>query len=214
MNSRTIVGTIASGVLVLTLSACGGSAAASASTAASTTEPSIAASEAAPSVTESSAAAASPTESGLVLPSFTLPSGAKDLEALLPAKLCGETAIKLSMSGAQFTATADPNLKAILAALGKQASDVSFAVAGGATSGCTAGIFRIAGIDQGRLQDTFVAQQRTTGAAITQGTVGGKNVFISDTNGTKEYVYFKGDAAIFVQAKDAASVASILQQLP
>jgi hypothetical protein len=149
-----------------------------------------------------------------VLPSLTLPSEAKDLEALLPTQLCGDTAIKLSVTGAQFMSSADPTFKSILDALGKQASDVAVAVAAGSTSGCTAGIFRIAGVDQTRLQEAFIAQQRTTGATVTQGTVGGKNVYITAQASAKEYVYFKGDAVIFAEAKDETSAASILQQLP
>jgi hypothetical protein len=211
MTQRATLGAVLTVGLVVTLIGCGGSAAVSASTAAGA-QPSTAA----PSTTESSGAAPSSAGSSLAIPSFTLPSGAKDLEALLPAQLCGETAIKLSMSGPQFTTTADPTFKAVLQALGKQASDVSFAVAAAATSGCTAGIFRIAGVDPTRLQETFLTQERTSGSTLTQGSLGGKSVYITDQGaGTpKEYVYFKGDAVIFAQAKDEASAATILQQLP
>ncbi|MEA3033312.1 MAG: hypothetical protein QOH86_1328 [Sphingomonadales bacterium] len=214
MGRRWIVTTFATGALLATLSACGGSAAATASTATAATQSSPAAPSAESSASESSQAAASSAQSSFTIPSFALPSGAKDLEALLPARLCGETAIKLSMSGAQFTSSADPTFKAILQALGKQASDVSFALAGSPTSGCTAGIFRIAGVDQNLLQQAFLAEEQKTGTVATQGSVGGKSVYIADRTGAKEYVYFKGDAAIFVEAKDEASAAAILQQLP
>lgn len=209
MTYRKTVGTLATGVLLATLLGCGGSAAASASTAAASTQPSAAA----PS-TESSAAAPSSAGSSIGIPSFALPSGAKDLEALLPAQICGETAIKLSMSGEQFAATADPTFKAVLAALGKTASDVSFAVAGSATSGCTAGIFRISGVDQNRLQQTFVSQEQATGTTVTQASVGGKSVYVLAQGAATEYVYFKGDAVIFAQAKTESAAASILQVLP
>jgi hypothetical protein len=212
MGTRRIIGALAASVLLVTLWGCGGSAATSASTAAA--QPSTAASQAEPSAAESSAAGPSSAEASFAIPSFVLPSGAKDLEALLPATLCGETAIKASMSGDQFTNNADATFKAILASLGKQASDVSFAIAVASGSGCTAGIFRIAGVDQNLLQQTFVAQEQKTGATISQGSVGGKAVYISTQNGAKEYVYFKGDAVIFAQGKDEASAASILQQLP
>jgi hypothetical protein len=216
MSHRTILGAVAIGAFVVTLMGCGGSAAASASTAVGAGPSTAGPSSAASSAPESSTAAPSSAGSGLAIPSFALPSGAKDLEALLPAQLCGETAIKLSMTGPQFTATADPTFKAILQALGKQASDVSFAVAAAPTSGCTAGIFRVAGVDPNRLQESFLAQQRTSGSTVTQGSVGGKSVYISDQGASapKEYVYFKGDAVIFAQAKDEASAATILQQLP
>jgi hypothetical protein len=196
----------------VTIWGCGGSAATSPSTAAA--QPSTVASQAEPSAAESSAAEPSSAAASFVIPSFALPSGAKDLEALLPATLCGETALKASMSGDQFMATADATFKAILGSLGKQASDVSFAIAGAATSGCSAGIFRIAGVDQNLLQQTFVAEEQKTGATVSQGSVGGKSVYISAQSGGKEYVYFKGDAVIFAQAKDETAAAGILQQLP
>jgi hypothetical protein len=213
MTYRMTLGTLATGVLLATLLGCGGSAAASASTSAAPTQPSAAAASAtAPSAGPSGGASSG--GSSIPIPSFALPSGAKDLEALLPAQICGETAIKLSMSGEQFATTADPTFKAVLAALGKTASDVSFAVAGSATSGCTAGIFRISGVDQNRLQETFVTQERASGQTVTQASLGGKSVYVSDQGAAKEYVYFKGDAVIFAQAKTEAAAASILQVLP
>jgi hypothetical protein len=210
MTYRTTLATLATGVLLATLLGCGGSAAASAGTAVASTQPSAAA---APS-TESSGAAPSSAGSSIGIPSFALPSGAKDLEALLPAQICGETAIKLSMTGEQFATTADPTFKAVLAALGKTASDVSFAVAGSPTSGCTTGIFRISGVDQNRLQQTFVSQEQATGKTVTQATVGGKSVYVLDQGAATEYVYFKGDAVIYAQARTEAAAASILQVLP
>jgi hypothetical protein len=212
MGTRRIIGALATGALLVTIWGCGGSAASSPSTAAA--QPSTVASQAEPSAAESSAAGPSSAAASFAIPSFVLPSGAKDLEALLPAMLCGETALKASMSGDQFMATADATFKAILGSLGKQASDVSFAIAGAATSGCSAGIFRIAGVDQNLLQQTFVAEEQKTGVTVSQGSVGGKSVYISSQSGGKEYVYFKGDAVIFAQAKDEASAAGILQQLP
>ncbi|MEA2546520.1 MAG: hypothetical protein QOI09_1793 [Chloroflexota bacterium] len=212
MGTRRIIGALATGALLVTIWGCGGSAATSPSTAAA--QPSTVASQAEPSAAESSAAEPSLAAASFVIPSFALPSGAKDLEALLPATLCGETALKASMSGDQFMATADATFKAILGSLGKQASDVSFAIAGAATSGCSAGIFRIAGVDQNLLQQTFVAEEQKTGATVSQGSVGGKSVYISAQSGGKEYVYFKGDAVIFAQAKDETAAAGILQQLP
>jgi pyruvate/2-oxoglutarate dehydrogenase complex dihydrolipoamide acyltransferase (E2) component len=214
MGTRWIVGALATGALLVTLGGCGSSAATSPSPAAADTQAASASeSAAAPSAAESSAAESA--AASFAIPSFTLPSGAKDLEALLPAKLCGETAIKLSMSGAQFTSSADPTFKAILQALGKQASDVSFAIAGAPTGGCTAGIFRISGVDQNLLQQAFLAEEQKTGVTPTQASIGGKSVFVAkQTSGSNEYVYFKGDAAIFAQGKDEASATGILQQLP
>jgi len=91
MGTRRIIGALATGAVLVTMWGCGGSAASSPSTAAA--QPSAAASQAAPSAAESSAAGPSSAAASFVLPSFVLPSGAKDLEALLPATLCGETAL-------------------------------------------------------------------------------------------------------------------------
>jgi hypothetical protein len=169
------------------------------------------ASAAAPS-TEASAGG-----SGLALPSFQLPSDAKDLEALLPATLCGQPTTKASITGDKFASTADPEFVATLQALGKTPADVAFAIgfAGGDTE-CGAGIFRIQGVDQNALQTTLVAQEQKSGTTFTQGNVGGKSVYISDdgSGSGKQYVYFKGDAVIFAQAPDEAKAGSILQQLP
>jgi len=214
MGTRWIVAALATGAILVTLCGCASSTATSPSAAAAETQATTASESAAPSAAESGAAEPSSATSSFAIPSFTLPSGAKDLEALLPAKLCGETAIKLSLSGAQFTSSADPTFQAILQALGKQASDVSFAIAGAPTSGCTAGIFRISGVDQNLLQQAFLAQEQKSGVTPTQATVGGKSVFVATQSSGNEYVYFKGDAAIFAQGKDEASAASILQQLP
>jgi len=215
MGTRWIVAALATGAILVTLCGCGSSAATSPSAAAAETQATTASESAAPSAAESSAAEPSSAAASFAIPSFTLPSGAKDLEALLPAKLCDETAIKLSLSGAQFTSSADPTFKAILQALGKQVSDVSFAIASAPTSGCTAGIFRISGVDQNLLQQAFLAQEQKSGVTPTQASIGGKSVFVSSASGSsKEYVYFKGDAAIFAEGKDETTAAGILQQLP
>ena len=205
MIRRTTVASIVAGALIVVLWGCG---------AAATPIPSAgAASQAAPSAAASpaEASAAPSTEASAALPSVavpSLPSEAKDLEALLPDTLCGAAATKTSLSGASFAATAQ------LAALGKSPSDVAFAIAF-STSGCGAGIFRIAGVDQATLQQTFLAEQQKSGTTFTQGSVGGKTVFISDQGSSgKQYLYFAGDAVIFASAKDDASAATILQALP
>jgi len=44
----------------------------------------------------------------------------------------------------------------------------------------------------------------------TQASIGGKSVFVSSASGSsKEYVYFKGDAAIFAEGKDETTAAAI-----
>ncbi len=163
---------------------------------------------------EASAAEPSTAEASFAIPSFVLPSAAKDLEALLPNTICGAQAIKGSMTGAQFMTAGTAEFQRVLTALGKQPSDVAFAIAG-STGGCTAGIFRIKGVDSAVLEAAFLSEEQKQGKAYTKSTVGGKSVYSETATGaTVMYVYFAGDAAIFVQAKDAASAAQILQQLP
>jgi hypothetical protein len=172
---------------------------------AASTEASVAPSAAPPSVTPPS------TQPSEAIPSFVLPSEAKDLEALLPDKMCGATSIKTSQSGQSFAGDAD--FAKVLAALGKSPSDVAYAIAFGADSGCGAGIFRIQGVDTGALQAAFAAQAQKNGDTYTDKNVGGKDVKVQ-TGTTTSYFYFKGDAVLFVTAKTEAQAATILQQMP
>ena len=177
---------------------------------------------AAPSAAPSASVAASPSVEPSVAPPSSgpsialpsLPSEAKDLEALLPGTVCGATATKASLSGASFEATADQDFKNVLTALGKSASDVTFALAIGGSSGCAAGIFRIQGVDSGALRTAFEAEAAKGGDTFTEKNVGGKDVKIQVVAPVSNYLYFKGDAIIFVTAKTEAEAATILQQLP
>ncbi|HET9615357.1 MAG TPA: hypothetical protein VFP22_11140 [Candidatus Limnocylindrales bacterium] len=215
MARRTSLVAVATGVLAIALWGCGAAAtpipsAAAPSVATTSTAPSEAASTA-PSVA-ASAAESTGIGGSFAIPSFSLPSDDKGLEAILPDTICGEKATKASFSGARFAQAADPSLNQVLSGLGKSASDVSFAIAAGTTSDCQAGIFRVAGVDQNALQSAFLA---AAGATPSQTTVGGKSVFSTSTTSTgKEYVYFHGDAAIFASAPDDTKAASILQTLP
>jgi hypothetical protein len=209
MGTRRIVGALATGALVASLWACGSSTASSPSAAAGNQPSQAPTSAAEPSVAEPSQA-----EASFAVPSFVLPSGAKDLEALLPDQLCGAKAVKLSMTGDQFASSANTEFKAALQALGKSVSDVAFAIAGDPTYSCTAGIFRVKGVDQNLLQQALLAEEQKSGNTYTQGSVGGKNVYITDAGSGKQYVYFSGDAAIFASAKTEAEAAGILQKLP
>jgi len=148
------------------------------------------------------------------LPSFQLPSEAKDLEALLPGTICGTAATKVSLSGASFAASAGEDFKAVLQALGKSPSDVAFALGIAGTTGCAAGIFRIQGVDSAALEAAFNAQAQKDGDTFTSKNVGGKDVKVQAQTGASNYLYFKGDAVIFATAKTEDQAASILQQLP
>ena len=223
MARRSTIAALMAGTLVVILSGCGAAATPIPSTGgvAAASQP---AESAAGSVAEASTGAASPESStgssaGGILPSFaipSLPSQAKDLEALLPSTMCGAAATKTSLTGAALTTAADPTFIATLQALGKTVNDVSFALAFSTDQKCGAGIFRIAGADPGTLQSTMVAQQQKSGETFTQGNVGGKSVFISNSSSGagKQYVYFHGDAVVFAQAPDDTAAATILQALP
>jgi hypothetical protein len=203
---RTLSLVIAAIATIAVAAACDGKPAGAASTVAS---PGASVSVSAPS-------ASAPPGAGSGLPSFALPSGAKDLEALLPDTLCGTPAVKFSMSGADFAANADEEFTKTLSDLGKSPSDVSFAAAGSAGGDCGAGIFRINGADQTRLQEVFLDASQSDGATYTAGNVGGRSVFVITTPGDdgKQYVYFKGDAVLFVQAPDETKAGEILRLLP
>jgi len=219
MSRPTIAGAVASCVLLVTLSACGGAATPAPAASSVAAAPSVAApSAAAPSVAAPSAAAPSvaPTtsEPSIAIPSFALPSEAKDLEALLPDTLCGAKALKASMSGTSFAKTADQQFLDALKAVGKTPADVAFAIAAGADSGCTAGIFRVQGADANALKTAMLAAAAKSSGTPTQKSVGGKDVYVTTESDSTSYVYFHGDAAIFVGAKTESDAAGILQQLP
>ncbi len=204
-------------ILVL-VAACGGSAAGSASP--TTGQPSVAA----PSVASPSEAAsegAPSAGSSLALPSFALPNDDKGLEALLPDEMCGGKATKLSFGGSRFAGVADDEFTATLAALGKKPEDVSFAISAGplASGGVcptSAGVFRIKGVDPGRLHDVYLAEVAKEGQSQEQRNVGGKDVSIgtSTDNDTKTYAYFNGDAIFFVTAKNDDDAAAVLKVMP
>jgi hypothetical protein len=214
MTPRSLAIGLTAFALIGALAGC--NAAAPGSSAGATSSPGAASPAGSAAPTASTAATA--TESALpsfALPSFQLPSGAKELEALLPAQMCGGTSIKFSMSGAQFAATADKEFTKTLSDLGKSPSDVSFAAAAAPTGNCSAGIFRIQGVDQARLQEVFLAASQQEGSTFTQASVSGKNVYVITTSDSEtQYVYFNGDAVLFAQAKTQADAASILADLP
>ena len=205
--SRLILAVGAVAVAAL-LAACG-TGAATGSAAPALSSPSAAASAAAPS--ESAVAIPS-----LDLGSFAVPSGAKELEAILPNEMCDSAAIKFSMSGADFADDAEEEFLQLLAALGKTPADTSFAAAGSTDGNCGAGIFRINGVDSNRLQEAFLTASQEAGTTFTQSSVGGKNVFVLTTEGETEqqWVYFQGDAMLFVTADDETQAATIIEDMP
>ena len=200
----------AAGVLVL-LAACS-SAAATAAPGAST--PPVA------STAPAAASTAPGSSTAPVLPGFSLPSDDKDLEALLPSTICGQPAIKTSLSGASFAAGADPAFTAVLSQLGKSASDVAFAIATGdptkaATCAVTAGVFEVKGADGDALKTIFLASAVQEEKTYTESSLGGKDVFLDTSDSSqKSYAYFKGDGIFFVEAPDDATAGPILSSMP
>ncbi len=136
MKSRMLGLTLA--VAAIVVAACGAWTTASL---APSTGASVASPAAQVSAEPSTAASEGPSsEATFAIPSFTFPSSDKALEALIPDKICGQTAIKLSFSGATFAASGDAELKAMLDALGKSPSDVSMAIGAAPAAGkCAAG---------------------------------------------------------------------------
>lgn len=213
MTKRPAGLALAAIALIGLLAACNSASSSGSPSSAASVPASQAASEA-PSTEPSEAASAQPS---LALPSFELPSNAKDLEALLPAELCGALANKFSLAGADFETMADEEFAKTLSGLGKSASDVSMAIAAPLTeSDCGAGVFRIAGADTGRLQEVFVQAAEDEGSTATSTILGDKGVVILATPGetAKQYVYFAGDAIFFAVAPDDATAESILSEMP
>jgi len=174
---------------------------------------------AAPSTGGASAGAASSAAPSLLVPSLAIPSvvlpnDAKELEALLPATMCGQSSIKTSLAGDTFAASGDEDLKALMEQLGKTPADVSFAAAIAGVTGCTATIFRVNGADTTRLHDVFVAEVSKEGPPPTEKTLGGKTVLVGTDANKFGFAYFKDDTVILFTAPDDAKATEIATALP
>ena len=179
---------------------------------------------AAPATSAAPAASAAPGASvalsSAALPGATLPSEDKDLEALLPTVLCGQPAIKTSLSGATFAAAATPVFTAMLSQLGKTPADVSLAFASAdptkaPTCGITVGVFQINGANADALKTVFLAASLQDETTYSESSLGGKDVFLDTSNtSAKSYAYFKGSGVFFLEAPDEATATTILAQMP
>jgi hypothetical protein len=137
------------------------------------------------------------------IPSFSLPSGDKDLEALLPDELGGETVQKLSMTGDSFLGgnlTGTEQLDDVLEQAGKGPADLSVAFGGAGTVVVIA--YRIKGVPADTFYDAFLlAGQQAGEVTVTDASFGGKTVkkLVSPTTeiGTV-YVYASGDVLFVV----------------
>ena len=113
-------------------------------------------------------------------------------------------------------------VETFLASLGKTIADASFATAYDPNGALPGGIqaFKIAGADTARLVEGFVGLAREDvgiDAAISQGSVGGKNVTIvsaGDGPNDTQWLYGRGDVVFTVLAPDQAVADQYLAALP
>jgi hypothetical protein len=210
--------TIALIALVGCSGATGGSAAPSASAAAST--PAEASAGNAPATPNAAASEAAPSEpaASQPIPGYTFPSEAKDLEAVIPDTICGAKAQKLSLKGKDVfnpDNEAAAGIEAALQSVGKSTADVS-AAAGiplAPNSDCTVIIIRIDGIDEGQLRDLLIAEAKKENQTFQETTLGGKTVYTDDP--TKfGYTYIKGDGVIIFTAGTKKEAEELIAQLP
>jgi hypothetical protein len=217
-RSATAIGALLAGTTLVV--ACGSTASPNPSAAVSAAA-SVAASVA--SVAPSGAASPSAAASGGASagPSIAFPSGfnqAPELEKQIPDQVGGETLSKLSFKGDTALTgggNSSAQLQALLGALGKSASDISFAV--GAGTGITVGVYQINGVDANTLMGVLgqAVQQGQAGSSISDATKGGKSVKVltGGSASTSVYFYAHGDLLFFVSGDDAKATEA-LTKLP
>lgn len=203
------------GLMVVLLVACSSSSGASPTPTPTPTPPPPTPS---PSVAASTAASQA-------IPSFVLPSNAKELEALLPDSLGGHTLTKASMKGSDFVnqSTQSPELIAWLNSLGKSLNDISVAYAFD-MSGTTPSFifaFRVAGVDHTTLFNAMqeaAAKSSEAPTDFTQQTIAGKSVQVATTStsgiSTTQYVYGAADVIFLIETSDQATAQEALSHLP
>lgn len=210
------------GLLTLLVAAC------SSQPAASSSPSSTSLVSESPSTLPSVSASPSPSGSSVAaLPSFVLPSNAKDLEALLPDEISGQKLTKFSMTGTDFMAQGDSNNKEFadfLQRVGAQPNDiaVAFGVAVDPAKPDASGgvfVFRVKGADSTKLTDEFkkAIASDTPGITWSSQTVGGKSVQVATTNtesSEKTYLYVREDIVFAVMSSDTATAQDALSKLP
>lgn len=171
-----------------------------------------------------------PSGSGVAIPS--LPSDAKDLEALIPDKIGNLTLIKASMTGKEFVGSAGAPQEAqdFLSGLGVSTDDVTVALGLGAdtTGADTTGVgdavavllFRAQGASSDRLLSLFkeaTDRERKTPLDWQPASLGGKDVQKAadpQQGGNTIYLYATGDLLVFVTAGDDTQAGEALAALP
>jgi hypothetical protein len=202
---------VAGVLLVAALAACSSSASPSATQSASAT-------------TQEATPTPEPTEKPHETPTTT--AGAGDLVDVLPEKIGDISITYQSMSGIGVLGggelpaeTAD-----FFDRVGADPSDLSSAFGSGTDLSnasnpkiITLVAIRVAGADEGRLLDEFLAAMQTENTGqVTEQTVGGKDVvaFGSEVQGVSTYMYVKGDVIFIIGASDADLAADALAALP
>jgi hypothetical protein len=206
-RTRVALATICLGLLV---AACGDSASSST------------ASQASASATQASTQPTAAGSSGLALPS--LPSSAKDLEALIPDEIGGITLLKFSMQGDEFVSSggATDETQQFLEGLGVATDDV--AVAAGIGSSTDTGaivvfVFRADGAGTDRLLTVFkqaLDSDRDAALEWEAVSVGGKQVQRANDSEQEGmvYLYAQGDVLFYLAANREEDAAEALEALP
>jgi hypothetical protein len=221
MRSR-IAGPALLTIALIALVGCSGASGGSAAPSASAAAPTSAGASAGNAPTTPSAAASEPAASepaaSQPVPGYTFPSEAKDLEAVIPDKICGAKAQKLSLKGKDVFNSdneAAAGIEAALQAVGKSTADVS-AAAGiplAPDSDCSVIIIRIDGIGEGQLRDLLIAEAKKENQTFQETSLGGKTVYTDDP--TKfGYTYIKGDGVIIFTAGSKKEAEELIAQLP
>lgn len=160
---------------------------------------------------------------GIALPS--LPSGAADLEALIPDEIGDITLLKFSMQGNEFvnSGTATGEAEQFLEGLGVSTDDVSVAAGFGEATetgdGVAVFVFRAEGAGSDRLLTTFkeaTDAQRDAPLNWESTTIGGKSVerAADPDRGGQVYLYADGDVLFFLAATQEAHATEALEALP
>jgi len=155
----------------------------------------------------------------------SLPSGAEDLEALIPDTIGGVALQKLSMRGNEFanSGSASAEAEEFLRTLGVSPDDVSVAIGFGLSSDTGSGVavfvFRAQGAESDRLLQAFkdaTDAERETPLEWESVNVGGKQVerATDPEQGNRVYLYVKDDLLAFVATTSEDDAAEVLGGMP
>ena len=146
-----------------------------------------------------------------------------ELQAKLPAQICGAPALTFSMPAGALPAAALSGLAggagSILSGI-SSTETFSFAIAGPgaqASDPCDTTYFavQISGGDANSFVALVLQQNQAAGGSSTTTSLGGKNVtVVTDSGGDKTYFTVNGDTAVGVQAPDDATAAAAFAALP